>query len=167
MDRSHGRRQRETGGLKTALEKHSSKDSGAYPNGPLVAVAAVVIRDERVLLVRRGHAPSRGQWAIPGGRVKLGETLQEAAEREILEETSLTIRAREPVMTFDVVDRDDTGNVRYHYVIVDLAADYVSGRIEAGDDAEEVRWVSRHEMGTLRVSGPTRRLLKRMFAFGD
>jgi 8-oxo-dGTP diphosphatase len=137
-----------------------------YPDAPLVAVGGIVVRDGRVLLVRRGQPPSEGLWAIPGGRVELGETLQEAAEREIMEETGLTIGARNPVYTFDVILRDDAGRVRFHYVIVDLLADYVSGELCAGDDAHEARWVTPEELEKLPVNQTTLEILKRMLDFG-
>jgi len=85
-----------------------------YPPAPRVAVGAVVIRAGSVLLVRRGKAPSDGQWAIPGGSVELGETLQQAAEREILEETGIRIRAGKPVYTFDLIERDRQKRIRFH-----------------------------------------------------
>lgn len=88
--------------------------SREYPDSPRVGVGAVVLREGRVLLVRRGVAPALGLWAIPGGALELGETLREAAEREILEETGITIRAGEPVFTCDVLVRDDDGRVRFH-----------------------------------------------------
>ena len=72
-----------------------------YPDQPRVGVGAVVLREGRVLLVRRGVAPARGLWAIPGGGLRIGETLQEGAEREILEETGIVIRAGAPVFTCD------------------------------------------------------------------
>lgn len=136
-----------------------------YPDSPRVAVGAVVVRDRRVLLVRRGKAPARGLWAIPGGSVRLGESLRQAAEREILEETGLTIRAGEPVLTFESIHRDDGGRVRFHYVIVDLAADYVAGALRAADDAVDARWFSWAEI----VSEPdvvprTRELIQRLLA---
>jgi 8-oxo-dGTP diphosphatase len=121
------------------------------------------MRDGRVLLVRRGHPPSEGLWAIPGGGVELGETLQEAAEREIMEETGLTIRAGDPVYTFDVILRDDAGRVQFHYVIVDLLAHYVSGELHSGDDARDARWVTSGELEKLPVNQTTLELLKKLF----
>jgi len=141
------------------------KTQSLYPDHPILAVGAVVIHQGRVLLVRRLRPPGQGQWAIPGGKVDLGETLAQAAEREILEETGLTIAAGEPIYTFELVDRDSEGGVRYHYVIIDLAAEYVSGKLRAGDDAEEARWVAPEELETLGIHPRTRELLGK-FNFG-
>ena len=88
--------------------------SGGYPDFPRVAVGAVVFKDGKVLMVRRGKPPAKDQWAIPGGSVELGETLQDAAEREILEETGISIRAHAPFYTFEVIDRDEKNRVRFH-----------------------------------------------------
>ena len=140
--------------------------NGAYPNCPHVAVGAIVFKENKVLLVLRGKPPAENLWSIPGGSVELGETLQEATEREIREEAGITIRAREPVYTFDVLERDNKGNVRFHYVIVDLAADYISGELRPGDDAVDVRWFSADEVNKLKVSEATRKLLNERFGFG-
>ena len=140
--------------------------TGGYPPEPRVAVGAVVFKDNCILLVRRGKAPACGQWAIPGGSVRLGESLPQAAEREILEETGIRIAAGEPAYVFDVVERDATGRIRYHYVIVDLDATYQSGELRAGDDALEARWVAEAEMAALNVSLPTRQLLSGRYRFG-
>jgi ADP-ribose pyrophosphatase len=137
-----------------------------YPDFPRVAVGAVVFHRGRVLLVRRGKSPARGKWAIPGGSVELGESLQAAAEREIREETGLEIRAGRPVLTFEVIRRDPGGRVRHHYVIVDLAAEYLGGRLQPGDDVLEARWVSEGELEKLEVNPMTRRLLAERYAFG-
>jgi len=156
--------------MKQADSKKDSQDpshrSAIYPDCPRVAVGAVVFKDDHVLLVRRGRAPAKGLWAIPGGSMELGETLQAAAEREIYEETGITIRADEPVFTFDVIERDADSRVRYHYVIVDMIADYIGGVLKPGDDAIEARWVSADVLGELAVSSRTRRLLRDRFGFG-
>ncbi|MGD8797091.1 MAG: NUDIX hydrolase [Desulfobacterales bacterium] len=148
------------------MKKPQSKSRNEYPDHPRVAVGAVVFKEDRVLLVRRGQPPAEDFWAIPGGSVKIGETLQQAAEREIREETGVQIRAAKPIYTFDVIERDESDGVRFHYVIVDLSADYVSGELSAGDDAVEVRWVSAEEINMLAVNATTLRLLQTQFHFG-
>ena len=136
-----------------------------YPAHPQVAVGAFVFNEDRILLVKRGHPPAEGQWAIPGGRVRLGEQLHQAAEREILEETGVTIRAGEPAFVFDTIVRDDAGEIQYHYVIIDLMAEYVCGEPRAGDDAVEARWVSRSEFGQLAINRRTCEAMKSAFRF--
>ena len=147
------------------MSNQIKKPNTVYPDAPRVAVGAIVFKNSKVLLVKRGHPPAEGIWAIPGGSVKLGETLKEAAEREILEETGLTIRAREPAFTFESIHRDDKGAIRYHYVIVNLMADYVSGNPHPQDDALDVRWFTAENLDHFNVSEVTRRLLKEQFDF--
>jgi 8-oxo-dGTP diphosphatase len=131
-----------------------------YPDFPRVGVGAVVIKDSKVLLVRRGIPPSEGFWAIPGGHVELGETLQETAEREILEETRIVIKAGDPIYAFDLIERDDSGRIRFHFIVVDVEGEYVSGEPRGSDDALEARWLSWEEIKVLPVSLNTIKLLK-------
>ncbi len=139
-----------------------------YPGQPVVAIGVVVIEAGRVLLVRRGRPPSKGLWAVPGGRVELGETLAEAAAREVFEETGVRVADAEVVWGFDAVDRDDDGRVRHHYVVVDLRARFVSGNPRAGDDADEAAWIDAAGLRAMSdVSEPTRHLLFDRLAFGD
>ena len=138
--------------MKTNMPSSAIPAENDYPLQPCVAVGAVVFNSGRVLLVRRGQAPAMDFWAIPGGKVKLGETLQAAAEREILEETGLRIRARDPIYTFDHLEKDETGQIRFHYVIVDLVGDLIGGEIRPGDDAAEARWIAPDDMETLKIS---------------
>jgi len=133
-----------------------------YPDHPRVGVGAVVLREGLVLLVRRGVAPARGLWAIPGGGLRLGETLQEGAEREIFEETGIVIRAGAPVFTCDSFERDGEGRIRFHYVIVDMIADYVSGDVKAADDALDARWFSPAEIRNLSATKTTLKLLRQI-----
>ncbi|WP_287126157.1 NUDIX hydrolase [Desulfobacter sp.] len=137
-----------------------------YPVRPALAVGAVVFKDNRVLLVKRGNPPARGVWAIPGGSVELGESLQKAAEREVLEETGIVIKAGEPVLSFESIHRDDNDRVRFHYYIVDLAATYISGEPSPGDDALDAGWISGEALARLNVNPITLKLLRQTFNFG-
>lgn len=138
-----------------------------YPHHPILAVGAVVFKDQKVLLVKRGNPPGQGMWAIPGGRVNLGETLRQAAEREVLEETGIRIIATEAVYDFEVFDYDETGTLRFHYYIVDFDGDYEGGEIQAGDDAASASWVSSQDLAHLPVVQKTRELLLEKYGFGS
>jgi ADP-ribose pyrophosphatase YjhB (NUDIX family) len=117
-----------------------------FPDAPRVGVGVVILDGERVLLARRGRAPSAGKWSIPGGLVHLGERLEETAVREVQEETGLHVRLLGLCGVIDRVVRDGDA-VRYHYVIIDYVAESVGGRLEAGTDAAEVRWVAVGDLG--------------------
>lgn len=132
----------------------------AYPVEPRVGVGAITFKDGKVLLVKRGIEPSRGLWAIPGGTLKLGETLQECAAREILEETGITINVGDCVYVFDFIERDDQRKIKFHYVIVDFAADYLSGEAKGADDAEDARWFSPEDLEAVPVAVNTTHALK-------
>ncbi len=141
--------------------------SKTYPVAPRIAVGAVVIRDDKVLLVRRRDPPNEGQWAIPGGSVRLGETLQEAAERDLREETGVCARAGKPVYIFDVIQKDAQGRPEYHYVITDLLSEYVSGEPSPRDDALDARWLSAADVNRLPVNATTLDLLINTLKFGQ
>ena len=140
--------------------------SKIYPDAPRVAVGAVVFHQNKVLLVLRGQAPSKGMWAIPGGSIELGESLQIAAEREVLEETGLHIKAGQVVYTFDAIERDDDGRIKFHYVIIDLLAEPIDPQqpLQPADDVEDARWFSRADLTRpdLPIAAPTQTLLKKL-----
>lgn len=131
----------------------------------MLAVGAVVFHNDCILLVQRKLPPSQGQWAIPGGKVQLGETLRAAAEREILEETGVTIRAGEPIYTFELIEPDPDGDIAFHYVIIDLMAEFLHGEPTASDDASTAAWVDRQTFANLPVNTTTQTLLRQKFHF--
>jgi len=135
-----------------------------YPDRPLVGAGAVIVHEGRVALVRRGAQPRRGEWSIPGGLVELGETLRQAAEREALEETGLTIKAGEVLEVFESLERDAGGKVLYHYVVVDFECRLESGELRAGSDVIDVCWAGADELATLGVSEPATRVVRKAFA---
>ncbi|MCF8079037.1 MAG: NUDIX hydrolase [Desulfobacterales bacterium] len=147
-------------------DENRHSQAAEYPDAPQVAVGAVVFHRGRVLLVRRSNSPAKDLWAIPGGRVKLGESLRQAAERETREETGVRVAAKDPVFTFEMIDRDCQGKVRFHYLIVDLEAEFKEGRPTPGDDATDAAWVSPAELDALSVSAATRSLLHERYGFG-
>jgi 8-oxo-dGTP diphosphatase len=130
-------------------------DSREYPARPICAVGAIVRRGETVLLIQRGKAPRGKEWSIPGGAVEIGETLQQAAQREIQEECNIDIAVGGLVDTVDIIQRDAAGRVQYHYVIVDLAADYVAGELQASSDAALARWIPISELDQYPLNAKT------------
>ena len=115
-----------------------------FPESPLVGVGAVVVDDNRVLLVRRGREPLKGHWSLPGGLLEVGEALTAGVAREVLEESGLVV---EPVELIELLDRIHRveGRVQYHYVIADYLCRVTGGELKAASDADEARWVERAE----------------------
>ncbi len=123
-----------------------------YPSAPVAAVGAVVIQGNDVLLVKRAYPPRQGEWSLPGGQLELGESLVEGVRREVREETGLEVEVGAVVEVFDRVHKDESGRVRYHFVIVDFLCRPAGGTLGAGGDAADVRWVPRSEVTVLGVN---------------
>jgi 8-oxo-dGTP diphosphatase len=138
--------------------------SREFPNRPIVGVGAVVIDGDRVLLVRRGHEPLKGEWSLPGGAVELGETLETAVAREVREETGVEIEVGPLVGVFDRLRRDDDGRVRYHYVLVDFVCRAIGGTLLCASDADEAAWVDRAELAAYGVAPATIDVIATAFA---
>lgn len=136
--------------------------SREYPQQPNIGVGVIITREDKVLLVQRGREPGAGTWAFPGGRLELGETLAEAAAREAREETGLEIEPGEVAAVAEFIDRDEEGNVRWHYVIVDLLAIPVGGTLRPGDDSLDVRWAGLDEAEALRLAPRMARVLHKV-----
>ena len=134
-------------------------DDRQYPERPYVGVGAVILKGDQVLLVRRGKAPRLGAWSIPGGMQHLGETVAEAAHREIHEETGLEVEILGIVDVVDSIQRDGDGRILYHYTLVDVAAAWRAGEARAGDDAAAVEWVARSAREPYRLWSETERII--------
>jgi 8-oxo-dGTP diphosphatase len=134
-----------------------------FPDNPLVGVGAVIVQDNRVLLIQRGQPPLLGEWSLPGGHLECGETLRDATIREAHEETGLTVQTVDLLGVYERIVRDEggraqsglNGRIRYHYVLIDFLCRPIAGSPQAGSDAADVRWFVREELPSLNLSADT------------
>ena len=158
-----------------------------YPDAPVVGVGAVVLDGNRVLLVRRGQEPMKGQWSIPGGAVELGETLEKSVRREVAEETGLEVSVVAVVEVLEKIVVEDGGigesardepgmghsaasRVRYHYVLVDFLCLASGGSLHSGTDAVDARWVAHEELNShsfYRVAPATVAVIEKAFGMTE
>jgi 8-oxo-dGTP diphosphatase len=141
------------------------EDLRKFPDRPVVGVGAVVVDSDRVLLAKRAHEPLKGEWSLPGGAVEIGETLEAAVAREVLEETGLTIAVGPVIEVLDRIHADADRRIEFHYVIVD----YLCWRIGtaepvASSDAEEVRWAGVGDLARYRLTDKATSVIRKGFA---
>lgn len=130
------------------------------PDYPVVGVGAVIVKGDQIVLIRRGKAPRKGEWSLPGGGVKLGETTIDATAREIREETGLTTHIQSVVDTVDYIERNERGSVAFHYVLIDYLALYRTGTLKAASDADAAQWISFDAALTLPLWDETKRIIR-------
>jgi len=131
-----------------------------YPQAPVCAVGAIVFRGDAVLLIQRGKPPAQGKWSIPGGAVRLGETLENAVTRELREEVEMDVK---PLWIGKVVDRiysDSEGNIAYHYVIVDYVCEARPGQPHAGSDASDAGFVDVEKLDEMDMTEGTAEVIR-------
>jgi len=135
---------------------------------PVPAVIAVVIHEGQALLVRRANPPDAGLWGFPGGKIDFGETVADAAVRELLEETGITGEAQEVITTLDILVPSDNGDIRQHYILIAVRCRWLSGSPMAGDDALEARWFPIDDLdpATLPMSADVDVIARRAEAMG-
>ena len=138
-----------------------------FPDRPIVSVGAVILLGDRVVLVKRGHPPLQGQWSLPGGVVELGETLEQAISREVLEETGLNIEVGPVVEVLDRVQRSGDGRVEYHYVIIDYLCWPQSETLVCGSDADEVQWVPVDNVTRYQVTNKVQEVIAHAVALAN
>jgi 8-oxo-dGTP diphosphatase len=130
-------------------EAVSPPGSREYPDRPWVGVGIVVWRGDEILLVRRAKPPRLGEWSIPGGAQLLGETVFEAAIREVREETGVAIHPTGIVTVVDSIIRDARQRAQFHYTLVEISAEWMAGEAVAADDVDDVCWTSPATAATL------------------
>ncbi len=132
-----------------------------YPDRPIIGVGGIIFHGDQVLLIKRGSEPSLGQWSIPGGAVHVGETLEEALRREILEETHLEVEVLTLAKVLERIFHDPDGRVAYHYVLVDFLCRRKAGELRSDTDAQDARFVSLQELPSYQVAPVTLEVIHR------
>jgi 8-oxo-dGTP diphosphatase len=135
-----------------------------FPEAPLVGIGAIIIENDRVVLVKRAHPPLQAEWSIPGGVLEVGELVREAAIREAREETGLAVEPGELLGVYDRVLRNADERVQYHYVLIDFLCRRVAGELAAASDAAEVMWFRREELPALKLAEDTLDVIRKGFA---
>ena len=130
----------------TTADLDARRAARRYPDRPIVAVLAVVLRGDKALIVQRAQQPNAGRWGFPGGVLELGETVAEGAVRELAEETGVVAEAAGWLNVHDAVSRDADGRVQFHYVLIAVRGIWLSGEGEAADDAAATAWVTRADI---------------------
>ncbi len=118
-----------------------SPDHRKFPAAPRLAVGVLVYKEDRALLVKRAREPAKGLWSVPGGVVLLGEKMEDAVHRELMEECNIRVETPRFLTAVDRIVRNEKNEIVFHYVIVDFMAEYLSGKVSAGSDAEKAEWV--------------------------
>lgn len=143
------------------IKEQEALSSRIYPNRPIIGVGGVVVRGEEVLLIRRAHEPAKGAWSIPGGAVHIGETLEDAVKREILEETSISVRVHDVVAVLDRIIPDINKTIKFHYVLIDfLCTPFTNDNPLSGSDAEDGRYVNLSDLDDYELTAVTRDVIE-------
>ena len=127
-------------------------DERLYPTRPFLAVSAAILRDGKVLVVRRARKPALGVYTMPGGVVEAGETLTEAVTREVMEETAMTIAPDALAGHREAVIRDAEGRVEWHFVILCFASRWIAGEPVLNEELDDFRWVTLDELKALKTT---------------
>ncbi len=133
----------------------AAPDPRAYPKTPLLGVSASVFRDGKVLVARRGRPPLAGLWSLPGGLVEPGETMADAAAREVFEETGVSAEIGGVADVIEIILNDDDGAVERHYVLLSFAARWLAGDGETSEEAPEIAWLRPDELSALEMTEGT------------
>ena len=134
-----------------------------YPERPMVGVGGVVIANDRALLIRRGSAPLKGEWSIPGGMLEIGETLVQGVQRELLEETAIEVKVLDLIEVFERISPDKDGRPQYHFVILDYLCEVIRGEARAGSDVTDVAWAEESDLTKYSLTPIATRVIQKAF----
>lgn len=142
-------------------------DKRSYPAAPLVGVGAVAIKEGKILLIRRAFDPGKGKWSIPGGLIEVGETVSEACVRETEEETGIKIQVLELINTYDMIVPDESGKIKFHYVLIDFLAKPIGGTARSSPEVLDLKWVTYEEAKQMDMTNSARKALQELFGGAD
>ncbi|MFT4275838.1 MAG: NUDIX hydrolase [Rhodopseudomonas sp.] len=127
------------------MQFNTEAGAASMMQSPIPAVISIVIRQNFVLLVQRANPPDAGYWGFPGGKIEFGESIAQAAVRELYEETGVQAEAGPIVTTIDAFDRQGDV-VCSHHILIAVLCGWVSGEPMARDDARDARWFTLNEL---------------------
>jgi ADP-ribose pyrophosphatase YjhB (NUDIX family) len=140
---------------------HQSRSAREYPERPIVGIGAVIVDAGGVVLIRRRFEPLAGRWSLPGGALELGETLEAAVAREMLEETGLDVDVGPVIEVFDRIVLDEARRVRYHYVLVDYLCRRLGGELRPGGDVDRAVLVDPADLGRYELTEKATAVIER------
>lgn len=143
------------------MENPDRSENRHYPEFPILSAGAIVFREDSVLLVQRGNEPAKGFWSIPGGVIKIGETIFEGLTREIFEETGIRILLKDLVEVVERIFRDENGKIIYHYVILDYLAKYSEGLIKHASDVDDAKFVPLNQLSSYQLTEGLENIIKK------
>lgn len=139
----------------------------SYPKTPLVGVGVLTFNSEqKILLVQRGNEPAKSLWSLPGGLVELGERVRDAGIREVKEECNIDIEPLDVISVVDLILQDSDGKIKYHYVLIDYLAKFISGELRPQSDVIAAEWFSQQQLAELDIPEVTREVIEKAFKMG-
>ncbi len=133
-----------------------------YPQRPIVGVGVILYEKGKVLIIKRAFEPSSNRWSIPGGAVELGETVRDAARREVLEELGLEVEIRDVVEVIDNVVYEKE-RIRFHFVLIDFWATVKGGRLKLSHECLNAAWVGEEELDLYDLTKGARKAVEKVF----
>lgn len=138
---------------------NAGQEDRIFPLYPRVGVGVVLLRGKRVLLVKRGHEPAKGEWSVPGGLIRLGENAADAAQRELMEECGIHADMKKVIDIFEFIEHDEAKDIKYHFVVIEFLANFSGGVLKAASDAVAAGWFTLQELDNLLCSDKVKNLV--------